>query len=83
MNAIKIVSRRKQPKTPEEFHALGAQLDREAEAIASSQRERGFVFKARSWDELEQWQMSRLKPDIGGPDHDESAGAAAACLLVT
>jgi hypothetical protein len=61
MNAIKIVSRRKQPKTPEEFHALGAQLDREAEAIAPSQRERGFVFKARSWDELEQWQMSRFK----------------------
>ena len=61
MNALKTVGRRKQPKTPEEFHALGAQLDREAESLAPSQRERGFVFKARTWDELEQWQLRRLK----------------------
>ena len=61
MNPIKIVGRRKRPKTPAEFHALGAQLDREAQLIAPLPRKRGFVFKARSWDELEQWQMSRLK----------------------
>jgi hypothetical protein len=61
MNTVKIVGRRKRPATPEEFHALGAQLDREAQSIASGQRERGFVFKAKSWDELEQWQLNRLR----------------------
>ena len=60
MNAIKIVSRRKPPRTPEEFHALGAALDREMELLRTHPRER-FVFKARTWDELERWQAQRLR----------------------
>jgi hypothetical protein len=59
MNAIKTVGKRKQPQTPAEFHALGAILDREIESLRSSARER-FVFKARTWDELERWQAQRL-----------------------
>jgi hypothetical protein len=59
MNAIKIVGKRKPPQTPAEFHALGATLDREIESLRSSARER-FVFKARTWDELERFQAQRL-----------------------
>jgi hypothetical protein len=55
----KKVGRRKSPKTPEEFHALGAKLDLDAKAL-SPPRRRGFVFKARSWEELERWETNRL-----------------------
>jgi hypothetical protein len=60
MNALKTVGKRKPPQTPAEFHALGAALDREVELLRSSPRER-FVFKARTWDELERWQAERLQ----------------------
>jgi hypothetical protein len=59
MNAIKTVGKRKRPQTPAEFHALGAILDGEIESLRSSARER-FVFKARTWDELERFQAQRL-----------------------
>jgi hypothetical protein len=60
MKAIKVVGRRKAPKTPEEFHALGARLDREIDLLRTSARQRGFVFKARTWEELERWQASQV-----------------------
>ena len=59
MNAIKTVGKRKPPQTPAEFHALGAKLDGEIESLRSSPRER-FIFKARTWDELERFQAQRL-----------------------
>lgn len=59
MNAIKTVGKRKPPQTPSEFHALGAKLDGEIESLRSSPRER-FIFKARTWDELERFQAQRL-----------------------
>lgn len=59
MNSLKIVGKRKPPQTPAEFHALGATLDREMNLLRSSARER-FVFKARTWDDLERWQAQRL-----------------------
>jgi len=59
MNAIKTVGKRKPPQTPAEFHALGATLDAEIESLRSSPRER-FIFKARTWDELERFQAQRL-----------------------
>lgn len=59
MNAIKTVGKRKSPQTPAEFHALGAKLDGEIESLRSSPRER-FIFKARTWDELERFQSQRL-----------------------
>jgi hypothetical protein len=55
----KNISKRKAPKTPEEFHALGAQLDREAKAL-NPHRPRGFVFKARTWEDLERWETQRF-----------------------
>jgi hypothetical protein len=59
MNAIKTVRKRKRPQTPAEFHALGAKLDGEINSLRSSARER-FVFKARTWNELERFQAQRL-----------------------
>lgn len=59
MNALKTVGRRKEPKTPAEFYALGAILDGEINSLRSSARER-FIFKARTWDELERFQAQRL-----------------------
>jgi hypothetical protein len=59
MSAIKTVGKRKRPQTPAEFHALGEVLDREIESLRSSPRER-FVFKARTWDDLERFQAQRL-----------------------
>ncbi|HEX8899429.1 MAG TPA: hypothetical protein VF751_12085 [Chthoniobacterales bacterium] len=54
----KSVGKRESPKTPEEFHALGAKLDLEAKVVGPPRR-RGFVFKARTWEELERWERNR------------------------
>jgi hypothetical protein len=59
MNPLKTVGKRKGPQTPAEFHAVGAILDREIESLRSSPRE-SFVFKARTWDDLERFQAQRL-----------------------
>jgi hypothetical protein len=60
MNATKVVGKRRHPRTPADFHELGAILDREIEALRAGPRER-FVFKARTWDELERFQTERLR----------------------
>jgi hypothetical protein len=59
MTAMKTVGKRKRPQTPAEFHDLGATLDGEIKSLRSFPRER-FVFKARTWDELERFQAQRL-----------------------
>jgi hypothetical protein len=61
MRATKVVGHRKAPKTPAEFYALGAQLDREAKLLSPSPRGRGFVFKAKTWDELQRWEDERAR----------------------
>jgi hypothetical protein len=60
MNASKVVGRRKTPPTPAELHALGARLDRELLIVRPFVRKRGFVFKARTWNELAHWESQRL-----------------------
>jgi Trm5-related predicted tRNA methylase len=47
------------PKTPEEFHALGARLDLEARVL-DPDRPHGFVVKFRTWEDLERWEKNRL-----------------------
>jgi hypothetical protein len=59
MNGQKVVGRRKAPRTPTEFHAIGAQLDRELSVVKPFTRKRGFVFKARNWEELAAWELQR------------------------
>ena len=60
MNASKVVGFRKASRTPAEFHALGARLDRELSVVRPFERKRGFILKARSWDELAHWESQRL-----------------------
>lgn len=55
----KVVSRRKPPQTPAEYHALGASLDRELSIVRPFARKRGFVFKARTWEDLADWESRR------------------------
>ena len=55
----KIVGHRKTPKTPQEFHALGARLDRELAVVRPFARKRGFVVKARTWKDLAEWESRR------------------------
>jgi hypothetical protein len=59
MRASKVVGSRKAPQTPAEFHALGARLDRELSIVKPFVRKRGFIFKARTWDELAKWESQR------------------------
>jgi hypothetical protein len=59
MSAQKVVGSREAPRTPAEFHALGARLDRELSVVRPFTRKRGFVFKARTWDELAKWESRR------------------------
>jgi hypothetical protein len=58
MDRSKDVGQRK-ARTPAEFHALGARLDRELSIVRPFTRKHGFVFKARTWDELAQWESQR------------------------
>jgi hypothetical protein len=60
MRPFKVVGRRKALQTPAEFHALGARLDRELSIVKPFTRKRGFIFKARTWDELAKWESPRL-----------------------
>jgi len=46
-------------KTPEEFLALGAMLDRDAKVLDPN-RPRGFVVKFRTWDDHERWVRQQL-----------------------
>jgi hypothetical protein len=55
----KTVGKRPSPKTPEEFHALGAKFDLEARTL-DPHRPHGFVVKFRTWEDLERWEKNRL-----------------------
>jgi hypothetical protein len=68
MSAPKVVGRRRVPRTPAEFHALGARLDRELLVVKPFVRKRGFVFKARSWDDLTRWESQRRIEEHRQPD---------------
>jgi len=59
MNASKVVGQRKTPRTPAEFYALGARLDHELSVVRAFERNVVSFFKARTWDELAQWESQR------------------------
>jgi hypothetical protein len=59
MKPSKVVSRRKAPQTPADFHALGASLDRELSVVGPFPRKRGFVVNARTWKDLAEWESRR------------------------
>ena len=63
MNSTKVVRRRAEPTTPQEFHRLGAQMDREIDVISPHARRREFIFKARTWEDMERWEQARRDQD--------------------
>jgi hypothetical protein len=63
MPKTKVVGRRKAPESPAGFHSEGAKLDLELTKVRPFSRKRGFVFKARTWDELANWESLRRKEE--------------------
>ena len=55
---MKTVGKRGEPKTPEEAHRRAVVLQRPAERLNPLPRARGFVFRAKTWEEWEKWRSS-------------------------
>jgi len=66
MNTIKIVGKVKNPEdsTPEENFRKAFVLIREMDRVNPYPRPRGFVFKARTWEEYEKWRKSQDNPRL-------------------
>lgn len=66
MDKIKIVGKVKNPEdlTPEENLRKAFALIREMDRINPYPRPRGFVFKARTWEEYEKWRKSQDNPRL-------------------
>ena len=67
----KTVRKRPEPRTPAEFHSLGAQLDREIKIVRPFTRKLGFVIKARTWEEMAEWENQRAKTEARQTIRDE------------
>ncbi len=61
---MKIVGKRRPLSTPAEFHERSRLLEREIDLLNPFPRPRGFVFKARTWAEWEQWRRRGDNPRI-------------------
>ena len=65
MNALKIVGdRRRRPANPAEYQARALILQRQLENVNPFPRPRGFVFKARTREEFEQWRRAQNNPRL-------------------
>jgi hypothetical protein len=60
----KVVGRRRAPETPHERHERAWRLEREVELLHPWPRPRGFVFKARTWEEYERWRAAQENPRL-------------------
>jgi hypothetical protein len=62
---IKVVGKRRLASaSPQEYLQRAACLQKSLEQLNPFPRPRGFVFKARSWDEYEQWRRSQSNPRL-------------------
>ena len=65
MNALKVVGKRRQrPETPAQYQARALILQRQVEEMNPFPRPRGFVFKARTWEEFQQWRSAQSNPRL-------------------
>lgn len=63
--SVKIVgTRRLQPATPAEYAARALILQRQLEAMNPFPKPRGFVFKARTWEDYEKWRRAQDNPRL-------------------
>lgn len=58
----KTVGHRPPPRTPAECHAAAARLFRAAVAMSPWPRPRGFVYKARTYEEYAEWRAAQANP---------------------
>ncbi len=61
---MKVVGHRGPAKTPEEALCRADRLIREAMRLAPHARPRGFVFKAKTWDDYERWRAAQSNPRL-------------------
>jgi hypothetical protein len=62
---MKVVGRRlRQPGTPAENYARAAILQRQADLLNPFPKPRGFVFRARSWEEFHRWRTAHQNPRL-------------------
>jgi hypothetical protein len=68
LGAQRTVGQRRQPAggaaDPVENYHRGARLILEMERLNPWPRPRGFIFKARSWDEYARWRASQKNPRL-------------------
>jgi hypothetical protein len=61
---IKVVGKRRPPTTPEESFRRGEILRKQMDLLNPFPRPRGFVFKAKTREEYEQWRRSQSNPRL-------------------
>ncbi|HEY5811660.1 MAG TPA: hypothetical protein VIT23_03285 [Terrimicrobiaceae bacterium] len=61
---MKVVGKRRIPDSPEESLRRAERLMAEADLLASHPRPRGFVFKARTWEDYEKWRQAQTNPRL-------------------
>jgi hypothetical protein len=52
------------PASPAEALARAERLIREADRLSPYPRPRGFVFKAKTWEDYERWKASQSNPRL-------------------
>jgi hypothetical protein len=62
---MKIVGRRqREPGTPAENYARAAILQRQADLLNPFPKPRGFVHRARTWEDFERWRNAHDNPRL-------------------
>ena len=62
---MKVVGSRKNVvQTPVEFYRRGRRLNAQMNRLNPYPRPRGFVYKARSWEEYERWRQEQSNPRL-------------------
>lgn len=61
---MKVVGKQRGESSPEESLRRAERMIREAILLAPHPRPRGFVFKARTWEEFEAWRRDQANPRI-------------------
>ncbi len=60
----KVVGKRRRGDDPVSCHRRALDLMRETEKLSPFPRPRGFVFKARTWEEYEAWRKAQTNPRL-------------------
>jgi hypothetical protein len=60
----KVVGTRRPANDPVSCHRRALALIRQADKLCPYPRPRGFVFKARTWEELDAWKKAQTNPRL-------------------